>query len=666
MLPSNAPPLPEELIEDVRATSRVLQERCGNRQHDVLDPEQFGFRKREASSPVENLYSESLPCYDVPELNLAQQLDRRSNEVIEKNSAVLWQNVHKCDAYRKYRSRQPKNSAEREQKWPEHMEAAFFTALVRWPPIGRRKIMHEGKLRGRNELIADSIEKWTGEARTRKQVSSHIQVLKPLFKEHPKVMKHMSKADSGYPGTRHPMSNSSRWSCSHVPRPSTSQYASVSQTLQLPLSFKGNTELPPPLNTLSSNAPRMAPNAFEPFDFEMFMQDRYKNPLRTFTKLHNNPQLPEVQLHEVRHWQKLFPVLESILANGSVASDTILSEASLELMTDPLPEGSELGIRSVFTSNYGLESYEDFECHTQIYDNGTQVDHSKSRIDYNADGSKRLGNLPLGSTWWAHRIVDLTRLLRAARRRDSAATQGTAHSGTLEAPSSHLEEKVRESLRKLSAVQEVYAQPKGHYRQQRLLTICWKFRQANHGESGQTTWRNLLLPTPQIGEELEQRDPFNVPPLDFGSATASTVSQIFDQPPFKLDALSSMAMAGVSADMMAASLAPDMSNLVSEDQFSHHSQLPQDNGIDFTGGHINICMEPGVPMDGYQYTTPTMGYEQLGQYAQPWPVYDSVYEPRGMDGQGYLDGAEQMKDEGIVQSIEAMGDPWAGLRGVGG
>ncbi|KAI8997905.1 TEA/ATTS domain family-domain-containing protein [Pilobolus umbonatus] len=90
---------------------------------------------------------------------------------------------------------------EEQQVWPPDVEAAFIEALETIPKLGRRKILVNGKPCGRNELISDFIFRKTSKIRTRKQVSSHIQVLKNTRKGDPHFMRLLTdsvEVDEGY------------------------------------------------------------------------------------------------------------------------------------------------------------------------------------------------------------------------------------------------------------------------------------------------------------------------------------------------------------------------------------------------------------------------------------------------------------------------------------
>ncbi|GAA5888212.1 hypothetical protein JCM6882_000323 [Rhodosporidiobolus microsporus] len=84
-----------------------------------------------------------------------------------------------------------------EDVWPKDVEDAFHTALRLLPRLGRKKLIINGKACGRNELIGDYIFRNTGKMRSRKQVSSHIQVLKNMKKDDKEFMSMVAEPIEG-------------------------------------------------------------------------------------------------------------------------------------------------------------------------------------------------------------------------------------------------------------------------------------------------------------------------------------------------------------------------------------------------------------------------------------------------------------------------------------
>ena len=67
--------------------------------------------------------------------------------------------------------------------WSDDVEMAFEEILAIIPKKSSNKIKISGRSCGRNELVSDHILNKTGKFRSRKQVSSHIQVIKNLARK---------------------------------------------------------------------------------------------------------------------------------------------------------------------------------------------------------------------------------------------------------------------------------------------------------------------------------------------------------------------------------------------------------------------------------------------------------------------------------------------------
>ncbi len=146
-------------------------------------------------------------------LELRRQNTRRQRHLRYGRNSYSRNPIVESSQYQAYRARQNREGNTDDAKWPAVLEMAFLDgnrsrrdigsklteniALMDMPAMGRRKFSYKGKPHGRNELIKEYI--WIAYLeslppgaspdpsmmRTRKQVSSHIQVLKTFLRDHP-------------------------------------------------------------------------------------------------------------------------------------------------------------------------------------------------------------------------------------------------------------------------------------------------------------------------------------------------------------------------------------------------------------------------------------------------------------------------------------------------
>ncbi|ERF70841.1 hypothetical protein EPUS_02363 [Endocarpon pusillum Z07020] len=417
--------------------------------------------------------------------------------------------------YQGYRARQRKDLGhDNKQVWSDDVEEAFQEALFEIKPMGKGKRSQHGRPHGRNELVAEYIFRRTGQRRTRKQVSSHIQVLNALLKDIPSwrvLIQAIDRAD-GRPVNGGFYENSIEHSVERRNKRLAAQHSSYREH-----GYSVHTDnLPSAPQTLGSNACTISGKRVTGVNFEMWMSPNQSNMdkrLHDFTSLQTARDLPRCDpspLEDVRDWRALYPCLAATLdGKGDVPEfDIIGIETSYKMMSDFPPPKATLGLR--LELDFGPSSREelyDWTCTTHIYRNGIPV---KQASHYRLEAKYGMIAPPFDSMWWALTFIDRMEQKKQAEESGKRDVYDAA------------QQRAQKFFSELTAVHEIRARSQADSSSQdqrperRLVAaLLWRFSMAPESFVGTTSWQRLLPPPARITTNSpapDQRE-MSLPPL---------------------------------------------------------------------------------------------------------------------------------------------------------
>ncbi|KAI9659964.1 MAG: hypothetical protein M1821_001316 [Bathelium mastoideum] len=182
-------------------------------------------------------------------------------------------------------------------------------------------------------------------------------------------------------------------------------------------------------------------------------------------------------------------------------------KADLNIITDPLPKGAELGITLDYTGKIENISQCTLRSRTRFFEDeavlkfvrdGELTDAVTGLVEYDGDDSLVLGNVSFGSTFWARRLHELAQTLRSQHRLPTP--RDDCSEDSKDAISSHVQtrntsEHVDTALRRLCAVQEIFAYPQNSSEPVQLVLVStWHFTKSRNGEQAASTWQRLHPP----------------------------------------------------------------------------------------------------------------------------------------------------------------------------